>query len=411
MERRFLKVNVVGLFLLSILIASPGLAQEKDTIRIGMESVLSGAYAQPGTDYLNGAKLYLEQVGNTMAGRKVEFWAEDEEANPSVALSKAKRLVEMRKIQIFAGPLMANDGYAVYPYLESKRIPMIFGTSSDDVTQRKRSKWVVRGVYTVSQAPHALADYAYRVLGYRKISIIAADYSFGWENAGGFQKVFEDMGGKILQKIWYPFNINDFSPVIGQVSPDADAVFTMLGGKQATMLLKQYQQYGLKEKIPIIGSMPITDESVLPSMGDEALGIITAGIYSAALDTPINKDFVKKYKERFGKVPSSYSEHPYTFMRWIHVVADALKGDLSNPEKTMDALRKAQFETPRGPFKLDDYGNPTQNIYVRKVERVGGELQNTVIYTYREVSQFWKYKPEEFLKQPVYSRDFPPVKQ
>jgi branched-chain amino acid transport system substrate-binding protein len=146
-------------------------------------------------------------------------------------------------------------------------------------------------------------------------------------------------------------------------------------------------------------------------MGDEALGIITAGIYSAALDTPINKDFVKKYKERFGKVPSSYSEHPYTFMRWINVVADALKGDLSNPEKTMDALRKAQFETPRGPFKLDDYGNPTQNIYVRKVERVGGELQNTVIYTYREVSQFWKYKPEEFLKQPVYSRDFPPVKQ
>lgn len=410
MERWFWKGSVAGLFLLSLLVASPGVAQEKEPIRIGMESILTGAYAQPGTDFLNGAKLYLEEIGYKMAGRKVEFFSEDEEGNPSVALTKAKRLVEMRKIHIFVGPLLANDGLAVAPYLESKKIPMVCSTCSDDITQRLRGKYGVRVNYTCSQSAQVMGDYAYRVLGYRKVAIIAPDYAFGWENTGGFQKVFEDSGGKILQKLWYPFNVNDFSPYLGQISKDADAIFAMLGGKQAMMLLKQHQEYGLKGKVPIIGVMQITDESILPEMGEEAVGVITAGMYSAALDRPSTKDFVKKYRERFKKVPSSFSEHPYTAMRWIDVVANALKGDLTDPEKVMNALKAAKFESPRGPFKMDDYGNPIHNTYIRKAERVGGELQNTVIYTYPEVSQFWKYKPEEFLKQPVYSRDFPPLK-
>jgi len=150
---------------------------------------------------------------------------------------------------------------------------------------------------------------------------------------------------------------------------------------------------------------------VLPSLGDEAIGGMTPLMYSAALDTPINKRFVKEYRGKYGKVPSYYSEVCYTTGRWIDEAAKAIGGDLENREKFLAALRKVEVpDAPRGPVKLDAHGNPIQNIYIRKVEKKDGELWNTVIHTYPAVSQFWKYSPEEFLKQPVYSRDYPPCK-
>jgi len=129
------------------------------------------------------------------------------------------------------------------------------------------------------------------------------------------------------------------------------------------------------------------------------------------IETPVNREFVKTYMEKYGKTPSLFSVMAYTGISMIDQAVHSLKGDVSNPEKTARALRMVHLkDNPRGPIKFDAYGNSTQNVYIRKVEKVGGELQNTVIYTYPEVSQFWKYKPEEFLKQPVYSRDYPPLK-
>ena len=153
--------------------------------------------------------------------------------------------------------------------------------------------------------------------------------------------------------------------------------------------------------------MLITDEHALPSMGDEALGIITALHYSEALENLANKKFVKAYREKAKKPASCYSEGTYTGGRWTVEAIKAINGDVENKGKLLEALKKVEpRDIPRGPMKLDPYLNPVQNIYIRKVERIGGNLQNTVIYTYPNVSQFWKYKPEEFLKQPVYSRDF-----
>ena len=146
-------------------------------------------------------------------------------------------------------------------------------------------------------------------------------------------------------------------------------------------------------------------------MGDEAIGVITALHYSAAIDNSANKKFVKAYRKRAEKVPSYFSEACYTGARWIVEAIKAVNGDVENKTKLMEALKKVEIkDVPRGPFRLDEYLNPIQSIYVRKVERVGGELQNSVIYTYPNVSQFWKYKPEEFLKQPVYSKGVPPLK-
>jgi branched-chain amino acid transport system substrate-binding protein len=147
-------------------------------------------------------------------------------------------------------------------------------------------------------------------------------------------------------------------------------------------------------------------------MGDEAIGTVTPLIYSAALDTPGNRKFVKDYRAKFGKVPSYFSESNYTSARWIHDAVKALNGNVEDREALLAALRKVEIaDAVRGPVKFDAAGNPIQNVYIRKVERnKDGELQNTVIVTIPNVSQFWKYGPDEFLKQPVYSRDFPACK-
>ena len=387
-------------------------AQGKGPIKIGYITPLSGGMAANGKDMLAGAELYLEEIGYQVAGRKIEFIVEDDEANPATGLTKTRKLVEKDGVHIMSGGLMASTGYALAPYIDSKEIPMTYPVMApEDLTQRQRPKWIVRTGWNASQPNHPMGEYAYQTLKLRKVAVMSLDYAFGWECVGGFQKTFEESGGKIVQKIWTPLTVNDFSPYLSQVSKEADGVYAMFTGRSTLQFTKQYQEFGLKGKVTLIGGGTTTDEHALPSMGDEAIGIMTALHYSEALDNPANKKFVKAYREKAKKAASYYSEGTYTGMRWIVEAIKAVNGDVENRAKLMEALRKVEIkDVPRGAFKLDDYGNPVQNVYVRKVERVGGELQNTVIYTYPNVSQFWKYKPEEFLKQPVYSRDFPPLK-
>ena len=240
---------------------------------------------------------------------------------------------------------------------------------------------------------------------------IAIDYAFGWEVVGGFQKTFEEHGGQIVQKLWPPLGTTDFAPFLSQIKRDADAVFALMVAASSLRFPKQYETAGLKARLPLIGGGTTFDEFVLPSLGDEAIGGISPLIYSAALDTPVNKRFVAEYRKRYGKVPSYYSETCYTTARWIAQAATAIKGKVEDREAFLTALRKVEIpDAPRGPIRLDAHGNPVQNIYIRKVEKKDGELWNTVVHTYPNVSQFWTYKPEEFLKQPVYDRNFPPCK-
>jgi len=174
---------------------------------------------------------------------------------------------------------------------------------------------------------------------------------------------------------------------------------------------KQYQDAGLKAKLPLIGGGTTFDEFVLPSLGDEAIGGMSPLIYSAALDTPVNKKFVTEYRKKYGKVPSYFSETCYTSTRWINEAAKAINGDVENREKFLEALRKVEIpDAPRGPVKLDSHGNPVQNIYIRKVEKKDGKYVNAIVKTYPNVSQFWTYSKDAFLKEPVFSRDYPPAK-
>ena len=375
-------------------------------IRIGFIVPLSGANAQNGRDILNGFLLYLEEVGYTAGGRKIQLITEDDEGIPAVGLTKARKLIESDKVHMMGGPLLASSAYAIAPYIDSMQIPMVYPVASgDDLTQRKRSKWIVRTGYTSSQPNHPFGEYAYQTLEMRRIATIALDYAFGWESVGGFERTFEEQGGRITQKLWIPLSVHDFGPYLAQISRDVDAVYALFLGRTALQFMRQYDEYGLKDRIPLIGMGTTTDEHVLPAMGDEAIGVITALHYSGALDTPANRKFAAAYRARFKRVPSYYSESMYTGGHWLIAAIEALKGRVENRDALLEAIRKAQpAGLPRGPVAIDEYGNPIENVYVRRVERVNGVLQNTVIHTFPRVSQFWKYNPADYLREPIYAR-------
>jgi len=400
----------LGGCLLALGAASPALAQR--AVKIGFMAPLTGGAAQVGKDMVDGFKMYFEEHGYQLAGRKVELIIEDSQGRPEIAVNKLRKFVENDGADIVGGEAFAHIALALAPKIEEFKIPGIFPVAAaDDLTQRLRMKWVVRTGWTSSQPSHPFGEWVAKNTKYKRIVTIAADYAFGWEVVGGFQRTFEEDGGQIVQKLWVPLNVADWAPYLSQIRRDADAVFALAVAAAQLRFPKQYEDAGLKGRLPLIGGAVTFDESALPRMGDEALGGISPLMYSAALDTPGMKEWVKKYRARYGKVPSYYSETCYTTARWLDVAARAVGGKVEDREAYLAALKKVELpDALRGPIKLDAYGNPVQNIYIRKVEKKDGELQNTVIYTYPAVSQFWKYSPEEYLKQPAYTRDYPPCK-
>jgi branched-chain amino acid transport system substrate-binding protein len=405
-----MRVLVLAIVGLSTLLASSAAAQ--GPIKIGFISPLSGAIAQAGKDMYSGCELYWQENGWQMAGRKLEVILEDNEGLPATALTKARKLVENDRVNMLAGVILSNVAYALVPYVEAQGIPTLYPiNSADDLTQRKRPKWLIRTGFSAGGNMHPFGEYAAKTLGYKKIVTVGLDYAFGWETVGGFQKSFEDNGGQVIQKLWVPLNVQDYGPYVAQIKRDADAVFVVALGRWTLLFAKEYATSGLRGRLPLIAGGTYTDEHILPQLGDESIGVISAHHYSAVLDTPANRRFRAAFEKAYARSPSFYSENCYTGARVIAEAVGAIGGKVEDRAALMAALRRVAItDAPRGPVRMDPYGNPTQNIYIRRVERVGGKLQNTVIHTYPEVGQFWKYNPEEFLKQPVYSREFPPCK-
>jgi branched-chain amino acid transport system substrate-binding protein len=393
---------------------APAVAQED--LRIGFIAPMTGPFAQVGTDMLNGIKMYLDETNGNFAGDKVNLIVEDDQAKPDLSVTKAKKLILEDHVQMFVGGVLASSGYALAPVSTAEKTVYVSPiAAADDLTQRQLANYpyFIRTGWTSSQPHHALGQWACDQ-GYKKIIAVAADYAFGYEVVGGFQKVFEDCGGKIVQKIWPPLGTKDFGPYIPTFKSDADAIFSLMVGPMPLQFPKQVRASGWTK--PIIGGGTSYDESVLPFMGDEVIGDVSALQYSAALETPRNEAFVKTYRAKYGKVPSYFSESLYTTGLMINEVMKETKGAWPGPEAFVAKMAALKVDAPRGPVSFDDMRNPIQNVYIKKVEKTKmfgydkDELWNVVIKTYPNVSQFWTYGKDAFLKQPVYSRDFPPCK-
>ena len=412
-SRKFRSILMGTAVAVGLGLSAPAGAEE---LRIGYLAPLTGGLAQTGIDMRDGFLLYLEQHGNKLGGMDVKLIIEDEQGKGDVAVTKAKKLVLQDKVHMFIGGVLASTGYALAPVsteLKTMYIPSI--PAADDLTQRqlKNFPYLIRTSWSSSQPHHPLGQWACDQ-GYKKVVTIAADYAFGYEVVGGFQKAFEDCGGKIVQKIWPPLGAKDFGPFIPTIKEDADAVLSLMVGPMPAQFIKQMRGAGFKK--PILGGGTSYDEFVLPFMGDEAIGDVSALHYSAALDTPKNIAFVKAYRTKFGKVPSYYSENNYTTAEWLDEALKKAGGKWPGPEELIKLMVGIKLDAVRGPVSFDDMRNPIQNIYIKKVEKKKmfgyekEELWNTVIKTYPNVSQFWTYGKDKFLAQPVYDKSFPPCK-
>ena len=408
----------IGLLLSAIFLAigvNLGTAGAEE-LRIGFLAPVTGPLAQLGKDMTDGFQLYLDETKGDFHGAQVKFIREDTQGKPALAVLKAEKLINEDKVHLLVGGTLASIGYAVAPVSTREKIIYIPSIpSGDDLTQRKLNEfpYMIRTGWTSSQPNHPLGEWACE-LGYKKVVTVAADYAFGHESVGGFQKSFEDCGGKVIQKIWPPLNTKDFGPYIPTIKADADAIFTVMVGPMTLQFPKQLRDSGFKK--PIIGSGASYDEFALPFMGDEVIGDVSALQYSAALDTPKNEAFVKPYRSKFGKVPGYYAETNYTTALLIDEVMKKTGGKWPGSEEFLKIMQGLKIEAPRGPVSFDDMRNPIQNIYIKKIEKKKmfgydkDELWNTVIKTYPKVSQFWTYGKDKFLAQPVYDRDYPPCK-
>jgi len=403
--------RVVSMLVALVLLATSSVPAD-DPLRIGFLGPLTGLFAQAGKDMLDGLKMGLEAAGGRVAGRPIELVAEDDESSPATAQNKYRKLVQQDRIDVLTGVLLVNIGYALVPPIERDGMPALFLTTPDDLTKRRPPKWILRSNFAASQPMHALGDYAAKTLRLKKVAAIAMDNGFGHEGIGGFQRVFEDAGGRVVQKTWVPLNAMDFAPYLAQVPRDVDGVVQVFVAAQAVRFARQYAESGLKDRTPLVGTGVFSDESALRSMGDEAIGTIGALVWAPTLATPANQAFMKLAEARLKRPPAYFHAVMYSAGRWITEAVKAVDGKVEDRARFLAAIRTASetTEDPRGPIKLDDYNNPTQNIYITKVERVAGRLQPTVVHTYPMVSQFWTYKPEEFLKTPAYDRSHPPVK-
>jgi branched-chain amino acid transport system substrate-binding protein len=407
-RRRFVG-GVAGAGLASVAAPRLSSAQGSGPVRVGLLAAKTGPLASGGIDMELALAMFLKERDNTLAGRKIELIVADTAGVPATARTKAQELVEKNDVHCLIGPLAAFEALAITDYLAEKEMPTVGVAAAEDMTQRHPNPWFVRPTSTSAQSAYPLADYAAKELKYKRIVTIADDFAYGHEMCAGFQRAFEDNGGKIIQKIFTPLATPDYGSYVAQVK-GADAIFLGTAGSNGFRFLRQFIEYGLKDKMAVIGGMTALDESVLRNMGDEALGILTTSWYSAELDNPLNKVFAPTFRKQFKYDPGFYAAATYVGGAVLEAALKATGGKVEDKKAFMTAIRASQADTVRGLVKFDEFGNVIGNVYIRKVTRSDGRLVNSVIKTYPDVTQFWTYDKAEFLKNPVYSRDYPPAK-
>ena len=380
-------------------------------IRIGVLAPLTGVVASGGKEMVQDFSWFWARHGNRVGARKVELLIEDDGSNPDTALAKARQLVEQSHVDMLVGDLLANTGLAVANYVKGTGTPYFIPiVAADNLTQRDRIPNVMRVAgYSASQTTHPFGAWAAKQ-GYKKIATISQDYTFGYEQCGGLAQTFTAGGGKIVAQFWNPLNTADFSPYLGQLAnAGVDAIFSMQTGADATRFIQQYASFGLKGKIPLLGSMNFTDQSVIRTMGPEVEGIISAAHFAEGSPNPVTQAYVKAHVKKFGTLPSLYGFSMYSAAMWIDEALPKIGDAAGNAKKLLAAVEGTKLVgSPLGEtVELDAYGNPIYTIFIRKVEKnAQGKWWNVPIFQYPHVSQFWTYNPAQYLKQPSYARSF-----
>jgi branched-chain amino acid transport system substrate-binding protein len=385
----------------ALTLGAPSLsAQAADAIKIGILLPLSGNFAVNGQQTLTGLKMYFDEIGNSVAGHKLELIVEDTQGKPDVTVTKARKLVERDGAQVLTGIVSSGEALAVNDYSRESKVPLVLSgdAGADELTMPGplANPYLVRTSQNGRTVSAAAADWAYKK-GWRKITVMGSDYAGGVDVMHGFAQSFCKLGGQVTQEQWPPVGTADFGPYLTNLDRKADGVVTFNPGADGLRLGQQFSEFGLKGKLAVLDIYgTIVYEPNLPQLGDATLGMYSSLFYTPMLKTPENERFVAEFKKRMGSLPANEGPNGYV---GAHAIADAVKavnGDLKDATKFIAALKAVKFPSPKGDISLDKYGQVIQSMYIREVEKVDGQLANVPIATYANVDQFWPFTDAQF---------------
>ncbi|MBS7543449.1 ABC transporter substrate-binding protein [Ancylobacter oerskovii] len=369
-----------GLALAGSAMALPARADD-NVVKIGLIAPMTGPFTSTGRMLEEGARLYIKQAGDTVAGKKIELVLRDDTGVADVTKRIAQEMVANDGVKILTGFGLTPLALAVAPLATQAKVPEIVMMAATSVVT-ERSPFIVRPAFTQAQTTVPLADWAYDN-GIRKVVSIVADYAPGLDSEAGFNTRFKAKGGEVLEAIRVPLSTRDFAPFLQRaVDAKPEALFVFVPTGLGAALMKQFVERGLdKSGIKVLGEGSVTEDDILTQMDDSVLGMITAHHYSAAHRSAENAAFVAAFRKAYGHRPNHIAVQAYDGM---HLIYEALKktGGATDGAALVAAMKGLSWESPRGPVTIDpNTREPIQNIYIRRVERVDGELYNVEFAT------------------------------
>jgi branched-chain amino acid transport system substrate-binding protein len=365
---------------------SVGIVHAQQTLKVGLVMSFTGQFTDPATQMDNGIKLYMKQHGDTVAGRKITLIRKDTAGAPDAAKRLAQELVVRDQVDILAGFVLTPEALTVADLsAEAKKFMVVMNAATAIITTK--SPYITRSSLTLPQNCELLGSWAYKN-GVRKAFIMVADYAPGHDAESSFERGFKTAGGEIVGSIRMPVANPDFSAFVQRAKDAApDGIFIFVpGGSQPPALAKALVERGIDPtKVRIMGQGELTDESALRAMGDTAIGIVTAYHYDYLHDSPANRRFVAAYNGDYKRNPDIYSVGGYDGM---HVIYEALKktGGKADAQSLVQAAKGLAWESPRGRISIDPETRDIINtVYIRKVEKVGGQLRNVEIEKFENV--------------------------
>uniref|UniRef100_A0A7C1G659 ABC transporter substrate-binding protein n=1 Tax=Thermomicrobium roseum TaxID=500 RepID=A0A7C1G659_THERO len=364
-------------------------AAVKRPIKVGLLVQLTGVYAALGQEHVRATTLLIESRGGQLGSFPIELLVEDEGQSVDDGLNKALKLVQRDQVDILAGILKSTVLYAVRDLVHEAGVPLIGTTAGPHrliFDPQLKSPYIWRTSYANGQLNYPMGDYAYSTLGYRRVAVLATDHAGGREHASGFMNRFRELGGEIVGEIYVPLDTVDFAPYLQQVSGfGADAVWAWFAGADALRFVTQWEDFGLKGQVPLIGSGWLTDEPVLPEQGEAAEGIITSFHYSPYVQTVEMQNFVSSFRQRYGVFPGVTAYNGYIFARALEEALSKLPGNFSR-EAFLAALGSLDFEGPTGRYRIDpETQGPVLTVFIRRVDRMQQEFGNVVIASFPDV--------------------------
>jgi len=369
-----------------------GSARAQDTVKIGLVISMTGQQASTGKQIKAAVDLYMKEHGDTVAGKKIQVILRDSGSVPDNTKRLSQELIVNEKVNVLAGFEITPAALVVAPLAtEAKVVELVMAAGTSIITER--SPYIVRTSFTLPQSSVIIADYALKQ-NMKKVVTMVSDYAPGADAEKSFSARFKAGGGTIVEAIKVPLASPDFAPFLQRAADSKpDSIFIFVPSGQGGTFMKQYSERGLdKAGIKIIGPGDVTDDDLLPNMGDAVLGVVTAHMYSADHPSAMNKKYVEAFTKANNFRPNFMSVGGYDGM---HLIYEALKktGGKADGDSLIAAMKGMKWESPRGPISIDpETRDIVQNIYIRKVEKKNGQLYNVEFQTFNDVKDFGKIK-------------------